>query len=272
MERLVSRVRVFVRTSAYGYPNLRCVNGTGTRAGAWWHLVATIYTFAGAVAVLQAVWIDSDSDSDPSLEFFGRMLTRLLGLAIIRGGGSLTTLTQCALYGVRFVRRSPTLAAALGGVLEAQYCCPVCMSNTRGPRVDLRHHTVRVLHTSSACRAGHNKWSKIKRHKAVTDQEKSRLRGKLLNQIRAAVASGGNDPATNVKLGGILTQARSSGVPKGNMEAALKLNSGGGSVREAVIYEGRGPSGYLVIIEALTDNRKRTRPEIRHIIEKQGYG
>ena len=94
-----------------------------------------------------------------------------------------------------------------------------------------------------------------------------------MDQIRAAVVSGGgSDPATNVKLVGLLTQARSSGIPKSNIESALAAGSGlRGAAREAVMYEGRGPSGYLILIEALTDNRNRTRPEIRHIIEKQGW-
>ena len=129
----------------------------------------------------------------------------------------------------------------------------------------------RSLHTSCARSAGHNKWSKIKRKKGATDQEKSRMRGKLLDQIRAAVVSGGTDPTTNVKLAGLLTQARSSGVPKSNIESAMAGSGSGAAAREAVMYEGRGPSGYLVLIEALTDNRNRTRPEIRHIIEKQGW-
>lgn len=125
------------------------------------------------------------------------------------------------------------------------------------------------LHISSTIPAGHNKWSKIKRKKAVTDMEKSKMRGKLLDQIRVAVASSGADPVTNIKLGGLLAQAKSSGIPKANIEAALKSTSMGGGGK-AVMYEGRGPSGYLVLIEAFTDNRNRTRPEIRHIIEKQG--
>ena len=129
----------------------------------------------------------------------------------------------------------------------------------------------RSLHTSCARSAGHNKWSKIKRKKGATDQEKSRMRGKLLDQIRAAVVSGGTDPTTNVKLAGLLTQARSSGVPKSDIESAMAGSGSGAAAREAVMYEGRGPSGYLVLIEALTDNRNRTRPEIRHIIEKQGW-
>ena len=98
------------------------------------------------------------------------------------------------------------------------------------------------------------------------------MRGKLLDQIRTAVACGGNDPTTNIKLSGLVAQARGSGVPKTSMDSALKsTGSAGGEVREAVLYEGRGPSGYLVLIETLTDNRNRTRPEIRRLLEKQGY-
>jgi YebC/PmpR family DNA-binding regulatory protein len=97
------------------------------------------------------------------------------------------------------------------------------------------------------------------------------MRGKLVDQIRTAVAVGGSDPVTNIKLAGLLTRAKSIGLPKSNIEAALKSASGvGGLVRETVVYEGRGPSGYLLLIEAVTDNRNRTRPEVRHIIEKQG--
>jgi YebC/PmpR family DNA-binding regulatory protein len=103
----------------------------------------------------------------------------------------------------------------------------------------------------------------------VTDQEKSKQRGKLLDQIRATVSTGGSDPTTNIKLGGLLTQARSSRVPKSSLESALN-SAGSGSSGESVMYEGRGPSGYLILIEAVTDNRNRTRPELRHIVEKQG--
>ena len=92
-----------------------------------------------------------------------------------------------------------------------------------------------------------------------------------MGQIRAAVVSGGSDPTTNITLAGLLTQARNTGVPKSNIESALTGSGSDGTAREAVMYEGRGPSGYLLLIEAITDNRNRTRPEIRHIIEKQGW-
>ena len=106
----------------------------------------------------------------------------------------------------------------------------------------------------------------------MTDLEKSKARTKLLDQIRTVVASGGNDPTTNIRLSGLLTQARSSGVPKTSVESALKWSASGtgGVVREAVMYEGKGPSRYLVLIEALTDNRNRTRGQIRHIFAQQG--
>lgn len=132
-------------------------------------------------------------------------------------------------------------------------------------------HPARYFHIASVSCAGHNKWSKIKRKKAVTDLEKSKLRGKLIDKIRSAVSAGGQDPTTNLKLSGLLAQAKSMGLPKSVIESALKAAaSSSAEVREAVLYEGRGPNGYLILIEALTNNRKRTRPEIRHILEKQG--
>ena len=146
------------------------------------------------------------------------------------------------------------------------------LRNTYRQRANGHTDTVRNVHVTSINSAGHNKWSKIRHKKAGTDQEKSRMRGKLVDQIRTAVAVGGSDPVTNIKLAGLLTRAKSIGLPKSNIEAALKSASGvGGLVRETVVYEGRGPSGYLLLIEAVTDNRNRTRPEVRHIIEKQGY-
>ena len=96
------------------------------------------------------------------------------------------------------------------------------------------------------------------------------MRGKVIDQIRSAVAAGGSDPSTNVKLSWLLAQAKSVGVPRSNVENALTASSAPGVAKETIIYEGRGPSGYLVLIEALTNNRNRTRPELRHIMEKQG--
>lgn len=178
-------------------------------------------------------------------------------------------------------RRGSFFQSALVGESQRPLTQTTKLSST-APNGSIRHyfrtsgfvHTTytpaRFLHTSVNRDAGHNKWSKIKRKKAVTDLQKSKLRGKLSDQIRSAVLTGGNDPNTNIKLAGLLTQARSSGVPKSGIESAL-AGKGGGVARETVVYEGKGPSGYLIIIEALTDNRKRTRPEIKLIIDKQGW-
>ena len=134
---------------------------------------------------------------------------------------------------------------------------------------DVGHHSS-GFHESAICFAGHNKWSKIKRKKGATDLERSKARGKLMDKIRSSVAAEGPNPTTNLKLSGLLAQAKSMEVPKANIESALRAATSA-SVREAVMYEGRGASGFLILIETLTDNRRRTRPEIRHILEKQRY-
>ena len=182
---------------------------------------------------------------------------------------SARSIFQCALDGVVRRRRVLHLLATIkrtAGPLEKIHLCQLYPS----PLKNSASIEVRSVHVTPSSPAGHNKWSKIKRKKAVTDQQKSKLRGRILDQIRTAVAEGGGDPTTNIKLAGLLAQARSGGVPKSNIESALAGKGGSGVTREAVMYEGRGPSGYLLLVETLTENRNRTRPEIRHIIEKQG--
>ncbi len=130
------------------------------------------------------------------------------------------------------------------------------------------------IHTASLECAGHNKWSKIKRKKAVTDMERSQVTHIYVRKIISAIKTGGsNDPDKNFKLGNIVQQAKSAGVPKSKiesaMEKAISKTTGGGSA-ESILLNGRGISGYLMLIEAVTDNIKRTRPEIRHLLEKNG--
>ena len=200
--------------------------------------------------------------------------TRFLGARNPAGAwiGNSRIRIKCALDGARYALYSTFSDCVLHNTHTGYPVCMGMRNSTHGLQIKLNQVTARRnLRVSCARGAGHNKWSKIKRHKSVTDLEKSKIRGKLLDQIRAAVASGGNDTSTNIKLGSLLSQAKSSGVPKSNIETALKQSSVGGAVSESVLYEGRGPSGYLVLIDAFTDNRNRTRPEIRQIIEKQGY-
>lgn len=204
-------------------------------------------------------------------------LTRRLNLTgtlarVSRPGIRCLGYRQCALDGLqcfpaRYVHsRPPLLPTRAWKIL---HCYSMYQKSTHSGINPQR--MLRTLHVSCASSAGHSKWSKIKRKKAVTDLEKSKVRAKLLDQIRAAVGSGGNDPATNIRLSGLLTQARSSGVPKTSIDSALKWSNASGTDGVArVMYEGKGPSRYLVLIEALTDNRNRTRGKIRQIIEQQG--
>jgi len=129
-----------------------------------------------------------------------------------------------------------------------------------------------LVHTGFQYQAGHNKWSKIKRKKAVADMERSKFISKISAQIASAVQLGGSsDPQMNLRLGSLISQARNAGIPKSNIESAIRAGSNKQSnAAEPVLYEGRGPSGYLLLIETLTENKKRTRPEIRHILEKNG--
>lgn len=129
----------------------------------------------------------------------------------------------------------------------------------------------RGVHTSLHVCSGHNKWSKIKRTKGVADLERSKVISKLTAMIAAAVRlGGGSNPDTNFQLASAIERARDAEIPKSTIENAIKnaSNPHGGQALEEVMYEGRGPSGYVVLIEALTANRNRTRPEIRMIFEK----
>jgi len=119
--------------------------------------------------------------------------------------------------------------------------------------------------------AGHNKWSKVKRLKAVTDARKNAVFTKILKEIMVA-AKNGKDPDSNARLRKAISDARAASVPKDNIERAVKKGAGeleGGQIEE-LTYEGYGPGGVAILVEAVTDNRLRTQPEIRKIFDKHG--
>ncbi len=121
--------------------------------------------------------------------------------------------------------------------------------------------------------AGHNKWSQIKRKKGALDQQRGKLISKHIRAIQAAVRSGGGgDPATNLALKNALSAAKSDNVPVDNVERAIERATGGGEGGnfEPAIYEGYGPAGVAVLVEALTDNKNRTAGEVRHVFTKHG--
>jgi len=121
--------------------------------------------------------------------------------------------------------------------------------------------------------SGHSKWSTIKHKKGAADAKRGKLFSKLSRAIMVAAKEGGADPATNLALQNAVEKARSYSMPKDNIERAIAKGAGEGSDGasfETVVYEGYGPEGVAVIVEALTDNRNRTASEVRHMFSKHG--
>jgi YebC/PmpR family DNA-binding regulatory protein len=119
--------------------------------------------------------------------------------------------------------------------------------------------------------SGHSKWSSIKHKKGAADAKRGKLFSKLSRAIIVATKEGGPDPAGNLALQNAIEKARSFSMPKENIERAIARGSGGDSdtqTFETVVYEGYGPGGVAVIVEALTDNRNRTASEVRHAFDK----
>ena len=121
--------------------------------------------------------------------------------------------------------------------------------------------------------SGHSKWSTIKHKKGAADIKRGKLFSKLSRAIIVAAKEGGSDPSANLALANAIEKARSYSMPKDNIERAIARGSGADSDAgqfETVIYEGYGPDGVAVLVEALTDNRNRTASEVRHLFSKHG--
>ena len=114
--------------------------------------------------------------------------------------------------------------------------------------------------------AGHSKWAQIKRKKGATDAKRGQLFSKLTRAIIVAAREGGGDPDGNLALSNAIAKAREASMPKENIERAIARGAGAGAdgaSYEALSYEGYGPAGVAVFVEALTDNRNRTAGEVR---------
>lgn len=120
--------------------------------------------------------------------------------------------------------------------------------------------------------AGHNKWSQIKRKKAVNDAKRGKLFTKFIREITVASREGGGSPEFNPRLRLAVEQARAANMPAENIERAIKRGTGEleGVNYEEVVYEGYGPGGVALYIEALTDNQNRTVAEVRHLLDRNG--
>jgi YebC/PmpR family DNA-binding regulatory protein len=120
--------------------------------------------------------------------------------------------------------------------------------------------------------SGHSKWANIKNKKGKTDAQRGKVFTKIGREIQIAVKMGGPDPASNSKLKDVIAKAKAANMPNDNIQRSIKKASGEGSneMIEEITYEGYGPSGVAVIVEAVTDNRNRTAAEVRHIFDKNG--
>ena len=119
--------------------------------------------------------------------------------------------------------------------------------------------------------SGHSKWHSIKHKKGATDKKRGQLFSKLARAIIVAAREGGPDPAANLALQNAIEKAREASMPKDNIERAIARGSGAaadGESFEHITYEGYGPAGVAVFVDALTDNRNRTASEVRHVFSK----
>ncbi|MEM1127527.1 MAG: YebC/PmpR family DNA-binding transcriptional regulator [Bacteroidota bacterium] len=119
--------------------------------------------------------------------------------------------------------------------------------------------------------AGHNKWSKIKRQKAVTDARRSKVWARITRDIMVAARESGGDPAMNPRLALAVDKAKQENMPKDNIERAIKRGTGEikGADYEEMTYEGYGPGGVAIFVETLTDNTNRTVADVRHVFSKR---
>lgn len=120
--------------------------------------------------------------------------------------------------------------------------------------------------------SGHSKWHNIQAKKSKTDAQKAKIFTKMSREIILAVRDGGPNPDSNAKLASLIAKAKANNVPNDNLKRVIERASGSadGANYESITYEGHGPSGVAVIVEAMTDNRNRTASEVRHAFDKFG--
>jgi YebC/PmpR family DNA-binding regulatory protein len=120
--------------------------------------------------------------------------------------------------------------------------------------------------------SGHSKWHTIKHKKGAADAKRGKIFTRIIKELTIAARSGGGDPDSNPRLRTVIAEAKSVNMPADNIKRAIRRGTGEepGVSYEEVVYEGYGPGGAAIIIEALTDNRNRTVGEVRHLLTKHG--
>ncbi|HEX9793330.1 MAG TPA: YebC/PmpR family DNA-binding transcriptional regulator [Planctomycetota bacterium] len=120
--------------------------------------------------------------------------------------------------------------------------------------------------------AGHSHWANIQRSKSKTDKKRGKIFSKHSKLIISAAKQGGADPDQNLRLRYAIDRARADNMPNQSIERSIAKGAGGseGDEFEEILYEGYGPGGVALLIEALTDNRNRTAPDLRYILDRKG--
>lgn len=120
--------------------------------------------------------------------------------------------------------------------------------------------------------SGHSKWATIRHKKGAADAKRGKLFSKLIKEITVAAKAGGGDEESNPRLRTAILKAKASNMPKDNIERAIKKGTGelGGDDYVEMSYEGYGPNGVAILVDALTDNRNRTAADVRSIFSKNG--
>ena len=120
--------------------------------------------------------------------------------------------------------------------------------------------------------SGHSKWANIKNKKEKTDAQKGKIFTKLGREIVVAVKQGGPDPDANSRLKDVIAKCKANNMPNDNIERSIKKAAGAEdtSSYEEIVYEGYGPNGVAIIVEATTDNKNRTAADVRHLFDKCG--
>ena len=119
--------------------------------------------------------------------------------------------------------------------------------------------------------SGHSKWKNIMHKKEKTDAQRAKVFTKIGKEMAVAIREGGPDPVSNSKLRDLIQKAKANNVPNDNIDRIIKKFSGDNSIAyDEITYEGYGPCGVAVIVEATTDNRNRTASEVRHYFDKFG--
>src|SRR6266480_1307622 len=187
-----------------------------------------------------------------------------------------------SVFGIRFKCDCPATSAKDAGAIDQWAGCSSIVtdnffraSHSLGRRaVPKLQHFSQILHSeiiNIRIMAGHSKWSKVKRFKGAIDAKRGKIFSKLSKEITIAAKTGGGDPNGNLRLRSAIQAARGQSMPNDNIERAIRRGTGEGSETQhfdEIVYEGYGPGGVAVIVEAATDNKNRTAAEVRSIFSK----